>query len=219
MSAKTRLGGKALGSLSAILARVENVTAAVSGLVVFFLMLLAISNIAMRKLSDFFLWLSPATKPDWIAPIFGYIDIVELSMILFAVLSISYTQRLGGHVRMELLLNRLSGRAFWFAEVLTTLIALMIIAVLMRYSINFAMDALQIGDSTIDAEFSTWPAKMVVPVAFAILLLRLSLQLWGFMRLLIDPGVEPIAVPMIENVEEQARHEIEDAGITGGPLS
>lgn len=215
-NAKTRLGGLALKKLSDALALVENFTAAVAGLTVFVLMLIAIANIALRKLSDLLLWLAPQSKPDWIAPIFGYIDIVELAMVLFAVFCISYTQRQGGHVRMELLLNRFSGRLLWFLEVLTTLIAFVIIVVLMRYSINFAMDALEIGDSTIDAELSTWPAKMIIPLAFVILLARLSLQLWGYTRLLIDPDVEPIGVPALENVEQQARHEIEGAGITNG---
>ena len=35
-------------------------------------------------------------------PIYGYSDMIEQIMTIFAFLAIAYTQRLGGHVRMEL---------------------------------------------------------------------------------------------------------------------
>jgi TRAP-type mannitol/chloroaromatic compound transport system permease small subunit len=202
-----------LGRLDRALARVELVTAAIAGLTIFFLMLFAIVNIALRKFSDFLLWAGVESKPAWVNPVFGYIDVVELSMVLFAVLCIAYTQRLGGHVRMEILLNRLSGRPLWIVEALTTSAAIGIIAVLGVYSINYFLDAYNIGDSTIDAELPTWPAKLVIPVAFAILMARLLLQLAGFLRLAAHPDATPVAVPLIEKAEEVARHEIEGATV------
>lgn len=213
MSDSALHGGSLLGRLDHALARTEFVTAAIAGLTIFFLMLFAILNIALRKISDFLLWAGVESKPDWINPIFGYIDVVELSMVLFAVLCISYTQRLGGHVRMEILLNRLSGRPLWIIEALTTLAAIAVIAVLMRYSINYFLDAYNIGDSTIDAELPTWPAKLVIPIAFTILLARLVLQFIGFVRLAAHPQDTPVAVPTIEKAEELARHEIEGATV------
>jgi C4-dicarboxylate transporter DctQ subunit len=206
----THLEGSLLGRLDHALARVEFATAAISGLTIFFLMFFAIINISLRKLSDLFLWME-VDKPSWVNPIFGYIDVVELSMVLFAVLSISYTQQLGGHVRMEILLNKVTGRKLWIVEAATTLAAFAIIAILMRYSINYFLNAYTIGDSTIDAELPTWPAKLMVPVAFTILLGRLSLQFCGFTRLAISPDKQPLAVPLIQQVEEVARHEIEGA--------
>jgi TRAP-type C4-dicarboxylate transport system permease small subunit len=41
----------------------------------------------------------------WRNPIYGYIDIIEVGMIAFALFSISYVMREGGHVRMELLVR------------------------------------------------------------------------------------------------------------------
>ncbi len=213
MSDPAHPGSTVLARLDHALARVEFVTAAIAGLTIFFLMLFAILNIALRKFSDFLLWAGVESKPDWINPVFGYIDVVELSMVLFAVLCISYTQRLGGHVRMEILLNKLSGRTLWIVEALTTLAAICIIAVLARYSVNYFLNAYNIGDSTIDAELPTWPAKLIIPLAFAILLARLSLQLAGYLRLAAYPDAAPVAVPLIAKAEEIARHEIEGATI------
>lgn len=67
-------------------------------------------------------------------PITGYIDLVELSMASMAFLGTAYCQRLGAHIRMELLVGRLSGRALWAAEIFGTLVALFIVGVLVWYS-------------------------------------------------------------------------------------
>jgi hypothetical protein len=50
-------------------------------------------------------------------------------------------------------------------------------------------------------------------VAFAILWLRLLIQLAGYLRLVGNPGADPVGVPRIATIEELARKEIEDARI------
>ncbi len=193
-------GDRFVVRLDRALAVIENATALISGVTIFGLMLFAIANIALRKIFNF--------------PIFGYIDVVELTMIVFALAAISYCQRIGGHVRMELVLGAMKGRLLWISEAIATLVAIFVVLVLIRYSWDYFLNAYINGDSTIDAELSTWPAKLVVPVVMTVLATRLGLQLWGYLRLAIDPARTPLAVPLIENVEEQARHEIEEAGIT-----
>lgn len=144
-------------------------------------------------------------------PIYGYIDIVEVGMIAFAMLSISYVMREGGHVRMELLVARLKGRALWTAEVIGVAIAFTITAILIPYSWTYFHRAWSFGDSTIDIELPTWPAKLVVPVMLCVLLVRLTIQLLGYLRLAFNPDLQPVAVPVLKTVEEQAEEEIEGA--------
>jgi C4-dicarboxylate transporter DctQ subunit len=145
------------------------------------------------------------------APISGYIDFVELSMATFAFLGVAYCQRLGGHVRMEMVLKLARGRMQWALEVFGTLVALFIIGVLVWYGYEHFLRAWQLGDSTIDAELPVWPSKLVVPVAFALLWLRLLVQLAGYLRLLGQPEAEPIAVPEILTAEKLAAREIEES--------
>lgn len=145
------------------------------------------------------------------APVRGYIDFVELSMATFAFLGVAYCQRLGGHVRMEMALKAMRGRALWSAEVFATLVALAVIAVLIWYGWGHFLRAYQLGDSTIDAELPVWPSKLAVPVAFALLWLRLWVQLAGYLRLALDPGRRPVGVTSVLSVEEQAAHEIDDS--------
>lgn len=143
-------------------------------------------------------------------PITGYIDLVELSMASMAFLGAAYCQRLGAHIRMELLIGRLKGRALWTAEAFGTLIALAIVGVLVWYSAGHFLRAFTLGDTSIDAEFPVWPSKLLVPVAFSIWFLRLGLQLWGSVRMMIDPSRAPIAVVLMKDVADQAQDEIHD---------
>ena len=141
-------------------------------------------------------------------PVPGYVDVIEFVMTVFAFISIAYTQRLGGHVRMEIILKRFRGRALWIVEFLGTLTVIGIVAILMWFAYGHFLRAWTIGDSTIDIELPLWPSKLLVPVAFAILLVRLFIQLLGFLRLSAEPDADPIGIPLIETVDEQAQHEI-----------
>jgi len=147
-------------------------------------------------------------------PFPGYVDIIEFMMGVFAFLSIAYTQRLGGHVRMEIIIKRFRGRSLWIVEFFGTLTVIGIVAILAWFGYEHFLRAWTIGDSTIDIEIPLWPSKLLVPIAFAVLLVRLFIQLLGFLRLSVDPDAEPIGIPRIETVDEQAQHEI-DTGLAG----
>ena len=147
-------------------------------------------------------------------PIPGYVDIIEFVMTVFAFISIAYTQRLGGHVRMEIILKRLHGRSLWVVETLGTVTIIGIVAILGWFGYEHFLRAWVIGDSSIDVQLPLWPSKLLVPAAFAILLVRLFIQLLGFLRLSVDPDAEPVGIPLIETVDEQAQHEIE-TGLAG----
>jgi C4-dicarboxylate transporter, DctQ subunit len=145
------------------------------------------------------------------APVRGYIDFVELAMTTFAFLGIAYCQRLGGHVRMEMLLKPMRGRLLWSTEIFGTVVALVVIAVLIWYGWGHFLRAYELGDSTIDTQLPVWPSKLAVPVAFSLLWLRLWVQLAGYLRLAIDPRRRPVAVTTVLTVEEQAAHEIDES--------
>lgn len=189
-----------LARADAQLFKMESFFNLVSAMLILFLMFLAVIQVVGRKFFNF--------------PIPGYVDWVEMAMAIFCFLSIAYTQKLGGHVRMELFIGRFSGRLLWVLEVMGTLVAMWIIAVLAIYGWDHFARAWVIGDSSIDIQIPIWPGKLVVVIAFISLELRLLVQLFGFMRLVVHPNAEPIGVPVIETVDEQAQREI-DAGLAG----
>ena len=179
------------------LSRVEDFLDLLAAFFIVFLMLFAVAQVISRKLFNFPLW--------------GYVDIVEIVMVTFAFLGVSYCQRLAGHVRMEILLRRLHGRALWICELFGIAVALGIILVLLWYGFTFFQRAYVLGDSTIDREIILWPAKLVIPIAFAVLSVRLLIQLLAYTRLALHPEAEPVAIPVIEKFDEMAQHEIEEA--------
>ncbi|MYE82694.1 MAG: TRAP transporter small permease [Gammaproteobacteria bacterium] len=186
--------GRLLDHADRLLGGVENGLNLLAGVLIFALMLLGVVQIVLRTVFN--------------APIFGYIDVVEVAMVGFAVLSIAFVQRVGGHVRMEMLVGKLAGRAKWLVEALGTGLAAFIVAVLIPYSWAHFERAFEFGDSTIDIELVTWPAKLVVPVALSVLLLRLAVQFGGYLRLAAAPELEPVAVPSIQDAAERAQQEI-----------
>jgi TRAP-type C4-dicarboxylate transport system permease small subunit len=189
----TRGPASVLGILDVRLGRVETLFDFIAAICIFALMFLGMAQVLGRTLFN--------------RPVSGYIDLVELSMATFAFLGVAYCERLGGHVRMDFFINKAQGRAHW------ALVALFIIGVLVWYGFQHFLRAYQIGDTTIDAELPVWPSKLLVPVAFTVLWLRLLLQLAGFIRLWIHPDAEPVAVPKVLTVEDIAAQEIEETAI------
>jgi len=112
---------------------------------------------------------------------------------------------------MDILIQNLRGRTLWVVETINAAVMLVIAALLAFYSFDFFMSAYTSGDSTVDAQYLTWPSKILVPIALAILSIRLAIQLLGSLRLAIDPAAEPIGVVVPADVAEQARAEIREA--------
>ncbi|MCY4050905.1 MAG: TRAP transporter small permease [Gammaproteobacteria bacterium] len=190
--------GRGIQRVDRFFGTVENLFNLFAGSLVFAMMFLGLVQIIMRNVFN--------------SPIYGYIDIVEISMVGFAVLSIAYVQRVGGHVRMELLITRLKGRANWLIEAFATSAAIFIVAILIPYSYSHFKRAFNFGDSTIDIQITTWPAKLVVPLALSFLLIRLFIQLLGYLRLVVNPNLVPIGVPLTKTAAEQVEEEIMQTG-------
>lgn len=191
-------GGRLIDRLDGILHPAEKLLAFISALCIFALMLIGVANISGRTIFNF--------------SMFGYIDMVELSISFFAFLAIAYCERLGGHVRMELLVGRLRNRPLWALEIIGQVIGLFVMAVLIYYGWTHALRAYHFGDSTIDAQYPWWPSKMMVAFAFMLLWLRLLLNLLGYLRLFVNPDAAPIAVPLVADVKRLAEEEAAEAG-------
>jgi TRAP-type C4-dicarboxylate transport system permease small subunit len=175
---------------------IEDLANLLAAFAIMALMILGVLQIVMRSVFN--------------NPIDGYIDLVELSMASMAFLGAAYTQRIGSHVRMELLVGAVRGRALWLVEAFGAAVALFIIGVLIYYSYGHFMRAYTLGDTTIDAEYVTWPSKLLVPIAFSIWWMRIALQLVGALRLVVYPNATPIGVVITKDAAEQAQDEIHE---------
>lgn len=200
-TARDETGGL-LAAVDRWAAPIENIANFMAGLAIFLLMFMGSAQIFLRTIFN--------------TPIPGYIDLVELAMASMAFLGAAYCQRLNAHIRMELFVGNLKGRALWSFEVFSSLVALFIIAVLIKYGWDHFMRSYMSGDSTIDAEYVVWPSKLLVPLAFSLWFVRLLIQLAGAIRMLIDPTREPVGIAEIQHVADIAREEIKET--FGGDL-
>jgi C4-dicarboxylate transporter DctQ subunit len=173
--------GGVLARLDRLYARLEDVLNDIGGAVIFATMLFACAEVFSRTALH--------------RSIFGFLDVIELSMAAFAFLGAAHCQRLGGHIRMDLAIGALRGRWLWAAEAAATLVALIVFALLIKGTFDHFLRAWSIGDTTIDAELITWPSKLLAPVGLSFLWLRLLLNLFGYLRLLRHPDAVPVAVP------------------------
>ncbi|WP_298256395.1 TRAP transporter small permease [uncultured Litoreibacter sp.] len=190
-----------LSKLDRALLPLERLFALLSGLTVFSLMFLAAYSVTGRKFFN--------------SPLSGYVDYIEAAMPLIAFMGVSFVQREGGHIRMDIVIAALKGRAMWLFELLSVLLILLVILALIwgswsHFDRSFDMSRpLWSRDSSIDIGIPIWPSKLLVPVAFSVLALRLMLQSWGYARAFVLGLEAPVAVPLILTVAEQARLEAE----------
>jgi TRAP-type C4-dicarboxylate transport system permease small subunit len=191
--------GSRLSRLDQKLLKLEVFMALLSGLAVFSIMVLAVISVGGRNLFN--------------APLPGYVDWIEQVMPLLAFLGIAYVQRDGGHIRMDIIIGRLRGRAMWLAELFSVILVLLLMIALVYGSWSHFLRSFDFAaplwsrDSTIDIGLPIWPTKLLVPVAFSVLCLRLVLQIWGYGRAFVRGDSHPVAVPLIQDAAAQAAAE------------
>lgn len=180
---------------------VEMLMIIVCGLFTFGLMFLAVFSVGGREFLG--------------SPLRGYVDWIEMAMPFIAIFGISYVQRTGSHIRMDILIGFLKGRALWAVELLMTLLILLLIVLLLwgawahfDRSFDFSRPNWS-RDSSMDVNLPIWPAKLAVVAAFAVLSLRAALQVWAYGRALILGLDRPAAIPLSLSIEEQAAAEAE----------
>jgi len=188
-----------LSRLDRALLRIERICALISGVAIFSLMFLAAYSVTGRKFFS--------------SPLLGYVDYIEAAMPIIAIMGISYVQRDGTHVRMDMLVSSLKGRLLWLFELFSIILILSLMVALTwgaweHFERSFdCARPLCSRDSSIDISLPIWPSKLVVPVAFGVLVLRLCLQAVGYGRALVLGLENPVAVPLNISVAEQAKLE------------
>ena len=179
--------------------RLERVFALMSGFAVFSLMILAVVSVSGRNFFN--------------QPLPGYVDWIEQAMPLIAFMGIAFTQRDGGHIRMDMVVGALRGRTLYAVEFITTFAIFLLMILLVwgtwsHFDRSFDFSApMWSRDSSMDIALPIWPAKLLAPVAFSVLVLRLCLQVWGYCRAIATNAETPVAVPLIADAATQAAME------------
>ena len=182
-----------------LLNKIEGKLALLSGLAVFSLMLLAVVSVSGRHMIN--------------QPLPGYVDWIEQAMPLIAFMGVAYTQRDGGHIRMDIIVSHLRGRALWTVEFITVLMIFLVMLLItwgswahFVRSFDFAAPMWS-RDSSMDIALPLWPAKLMAPIAFGVLALRCIIQMCAYGKAIINNETSPAGVPFIEDAATQAAKE------------
>ena len=190
-----------LSRIDVLLLKVERLCALISGLTIFSLMFLAVYSVSGRKFFN--------------APLAGYVDYIEAALPIIAIMGVSYVQRDGSHIRMDIFVSLLKGRTLWLFELISIFFILVLILCLtwgawLHFDRSFDCSRPFCSrDSSIDIGLPIWPSKLVVPFAFTVLSFRLILQAIGYSRALYLDLEKPAAVPLVLSASEQAKLETE----------
>jgi len=126
------------------------------------------------------------------APIPGHLEGSELLMPIIVFLALSYTQATEGHVGMDLLRDSLPREGRRYATIATLLVSIFICAVLAWYSFKNAHQLWEYHDVTMTPPyFPTWPSAGAIPLGYALVAMRMFLQVLG----LAAPQRFPAAAP------------------------
>jgi C4-dicarboxylate transporter, DctQ subunit len=152
------------GTLDLIVTRVEQISITIAAFAIFVLMITAVFQVFARYAFN--------------APIRGYIDYVEQASAILAFAAVGYAEHVGAPIRMEFVPQKLAGWARRAIEVFGLVIGLALVGALIYATWFNFLRAWQIGDTSMDVELPIWPGKLIVPIAFVFLELRMMIALW-----------------------------------------
>ena len=115
---------------------------------------------------------------DW--PVPGTLEFTESTMVLIVFGALAFTQDKRGHIRVELLYMLFGPRVQSLLDMLTHLVALVFFALLAWYSFGELAYSWEIGEATMGTiRFPLYPARFLLVLGAALLLLRLALDIAG----------------------------------------
>lgn len=144
-------------------ARLDTGMASIAAVVVLIMMLLSSTDILLRYFFN--------------RPIEGAYEAMQFMMGGVAFFGLSYVQGNRANITMDIISSRFSGKAELIIDIIMLAIMFAISAIIGWRGGANALDAWRAGDVTIGlVEYPVGPAKMVVPIGFGVLCLRLLAQ-------------------------------------------
>ena len=143
--------------------RVESALTVLSAMVICLMMLLVIIQIMARTLRT--------ALP-------GVVESLELLVVAVAFLGLAYAQSINGHIRIDVIQNRLPVKWREAIEGLFLVLTLGTFGIMTYISTGAAYEAWVIGDFREGLiNYPLWPSKILLPIGAGFLSLRLLIQL------------------------------------------
>lgn len=141
----------------------ENTLMIVGAAAIFVMMLLVTSDVSARQFFN--------------SPIAGQPEITEMLMVFSVYLGMAYTQRDGGHIGLDILINRMPDTLRIACQWITHILSLIINGIVAVYALLQAIQAFTEGTRSIFLYWPMWPLPFAVALGSFILCLRLIVDL------------------------------------------
>jgi TRAP-type mannitol/chloroaromatic compound transport system permease small subunit len=113
---------------------------------------------------------------DW--PVPGTLEFTESTMVLIVFGALAYAQERRGHIRVELLYGHVGPRGKSFMELVTHVVAFAFFALLIWQGVGELRYSWEIREATMGTvRFPLYPARFLLVLGTALLLLRLALDI------------------------------------------
>ena len=111
-------------------------------------------------------------------PVPGTLEITESTMVLIVFGALAFTQSQRGHIRVEIFYTNRGPRTKAFMDAVTHLVAMAFFALVTWQGFDEALYSLEIGEATMGTiRFPLFPARLLLVVGCALLLVQLALDL------------------------------------------
>lgn len=158
--------------------QLENILSYVSALAVAFMMIITVADVIVR-------YVTPFSVP-------GSYAFVSLSFVFVIYLGLSVAQRENSHIAIDALYNLLGRSQRKILQVIQLTVFGSFFGALTWYSAVTAWENYQLNDTILGAiQVVTWPARVMIPIGFFFLTLRMATQLYGL--LVRDELIEEVA--------------------------
>lgn len=116
------------------------------------------------------------------APIVGTVEVTELLMGMMVYLGVGWTTHERGHIRVDIIIDRLPPRARAVLEILTQTASIVLVSLVCWHLWLKAGATVEKNDLTQIWEWPVWPAAYVMAAASVLMVTSLALQLGEAMR-------------------------------------
>lgn len=107
----------------------------------------------------------------------GIVDIVSLCLIILVFAPLAAVQRDGAHIRMDLIVDRLSGkRSGLILEIVNLVIGICITGFLCFAAVLIFLHVYHMGSRTVTIFLPWYPAAIFMPIGFLLFAIRMGMQ-------------------------------------------
>ena len=97
----------------------------------------------------------------------GLTEYASMALVLIAFLGLAYTEREDGHIRIDIVVSRLSPRVQRVLETITCVLSVPFLIVLVRWTAQMAQHSYRLGSTTMQTSVDVWIIQMFVPLGLA----------------------------------------------------